>query len=261
MKPFLLWPRPHTAIAQHLERSPDDFTVIDTNHVHELQKLHKLRRDSPVFDPFPSYGEHYREVLDHLTTVGCPYHVVGLEACQDVLRRLKDPSLSGATLEEILLALGYPKKSRPHTVVPPASFSPPTIFLSRLIGLFLTLVSLAMLVQKQAMLETTDALLHDRPLLFIVGLIALIGGLAMVLGHNVWSGGILPVVVTVFGWIILIRGLVLLFLPPEAITSLWTMLHFDELFYLYAGIAMALGLYLTYAGFTSPMRSNAHRRS
>jgi hypothetical protein len=260
MKPFLLWARPHAVIAQYLDHGPDDFTVIDTNHVHELQKLHKLRRDSPVFDPFPTYGEHYRDVLNHLTTIGCRYHVVGLEACQDVLRRLKDPSLSGATLEEILLALGYPKKSNPETAVPPTSFSRPTIFLSRLIGLLLILVSLAMLLQKQTMLEITYALLHDRPLLLIVGLIALIGGLAMVLGHNVWSGGILPVVVTVFGWVILIRGSLILFLPADVMVRLWTVVHFDELFYFYAGVVMALGLYLTYAGFRSTMRLDMRRK-
>jgi hypothetical protein len=28
----------------------------------------------------------------------------------------------------------------------------------------------------------------------------LLGGLAMVLAHNVWSGGPLPVIVTLIGW-------------------------------------------------------------
>jgi hypothetical protein len=41
-------------------------------------------------------------------------------------------------------------------------------------------------------------------------------GLAIVIGHNVWSGGALPVIVTLFGWIILIRGVVLLFPSPSA---------------------------------------------
>ncbi len=30
MQPVLLWPRPHSAIAEYLERSPDDFTVVDS---------------------------------------------------------------------------------------------------------------------------------------------------------------------------------------------------------------------------------------
>jgi hypothetical protein len=39
--------------------------------------------------------------------------------------------------------------------------------------------------------------------LFVVGVIAVAAGLAMVLGHNVWSGGVLPVVITLTGWLLI----------------------------------------------------------
>lgn len=71
-----------------------------------------------------------------------------------------------------------------------------TVFLSRLIGLFAILVALSLLMHKQATVETLTALVRNPPLLLIFGMIWLIAGLAMVLGHNVWSGGALPVVVT-----------------------------------------------------------------
>jgi hypothetical protein len=89
-----------------------------------------------------------------------------------------------------------------------------TIFLARLIGLFAILVSLSMVVRKRVMVETTTALLRNGPLLLITGMVGLVAGLAMVLGHNIWSGGALPVVVTLSGWIILVRSLILLFLSP-----------------------------------------------
>src|SRR6266550_4293830 len=114
--------------------------------------------------------------------------------------------------------------------------SPRTVFLARLIGLFALLLSLA-------------ELLRDRPLLFILAMLGLLAGLAIVLAHNVWSGGALPVVVTLFGWILLIRGALLLFLSPEAVAGWIDFLHFEQLFHLYAGITLVLGLYLTYAGF------------
>src|SRR6266700_1557375 len=78
-----------------------------------------------------------------------------------------------------------------------------------------SLVSLSLLLHKQSMVETVETLVHNRPELLILGMIALIGGLAMVLCHNVWSGGALPIIVTLFGWSILIRGLLLLFLPCQ----------------------------------------------
>jgi hypothetical protein len=108
-----------------------------------------------------------------------------------------------------------------------------------------------MLMHKQTMVETVEALVHNRPVLLILGIMALIGGLAMVLCHNVWSGGALPIVVTLFGWSILLRGLLLLFLPPDAMVSLFEMARFGELFYIFAGISLVLGLYLTYGGFAS----------
>ena len=84
---------------------------------------------------------------------------------------------------------------------------PCTVFLSRLIGLYCILASLAMAAHRQPTVETMTALIHTPAVLFLAGIIALLAGLAMVLGHNVWSGGALPVVVTLVGWVTLIRGL------------------------------------------------------
>jgi hypothetical protein len=124
-----------------------------------------------------------------------------------------------------------------------------TVFLARLIGLFALVQSAAMFLHKEVMVETANGLLHDGPLLFVLGLIALAAGLAMVLSHNVWSGGAVPVVVTLVGWVILARGVMLLVLPPDAFVRLFEAIRFGELFYLYAALALGLGLYLILAGF------------
>jgi len=127
-----------------------------------------------------------------------------------------------------------------------------TVFLSKLIGLYCVLISLAMIARKRAMIEMVMALVNDRPALFIVGMITLLAGLAIVLAHNVWSVGALPIVVTLVGWWTLIKGLLFLFLTPEAAVGFFLVgLHYERLFYLYCTIALALGLYLTYGGFRS----------
>jgi hypothetical protein len=71
------------------------------------------------------------------------------------------------------------------------------------------LASLSLITHKHATMETMTALVHNSPLLLTFGMVFLTAGLAIVLGHNVWSGGALPVVVTVVGWLLLIRGLIL----------------------------------------------------
>jgi vacuolar-type H+-ATPase subunit I/STV1 len=81
-----------------------------------------------------------------------------------------------------------------------------TRFLSRLFGVYCLIIALAMLAQREATVLTINALLHDRPLMYVLGVLCLFAGLAMVLIHNVWSGGAAAVVVTVMGWLTLLKG-------------------------------------------------------
>ena len=128
-----------------------------------------------------------------------------------------------------------------------------TIFLARLIGLFTVLLITALLLRGGAMVQTA---LADKSLIFTYALISLALGLAMILGHNVWSGSALPVVVTLVGWLIFAKGLILLFLSPEAAMQLFERMHYGEHIYLYVAPSLVIGLYLTWAGFTTPR--NAH---
>lgn len=127
--------------------------------------------------------------------------------------------------------------------------SPRTIYLSRLIGLVALIVSVSMLIDKPRTMEMMTALLQDRSALIIVGVLGTTAGMAIVLGHQRWSGGVLPVVVTLLGWILLIRGAVLLFLPRATVVRLIEWFRFDRYFYAYLGFGAVLGLYLTIHGF------------
>jgi putative exporter of polyketide antibiotics len=130
--------------------------------------------------------------------------------------------------------------------------SPRTLFLSRLIGLYCILVGLSMMAHSQATVETVTALLQNPSMTLILGVITLAAGLAMVLAHNIWSGGTLVVVVTLVGWMALVKSLFFLFLPPEKETRLFLQqLHYQQFFYLYSAISLVLGVYLTYGGFKS----------
>jgi hypothetical protein len=126
--------------------------------------------------------------------------------------------------------------------------SPRTTFLARLIGLYCIIISVAMLIHKQAAMDVLIAMLHNAPLLFALGGITVIAGLAMILSHNIWSGGVVPVLVTLTGWIALVKGSLLLFLSPEQESSLFLdTIHFEQGFYFYLGATLLIGIYLTYA--------------
>ena len=127
-----------------------------------------------------------------------------------------------------------------------------TIFLSRLIGLYCIVIALSMMTRRQATVETVTALLQNSVMTLILGAITLVAGLAMVLAHNIWSGGALVVIVTLVGWITLIKSLFFLFLPPEVEAGFFLrQLHYQQFFYLYTGVSLVLGIYLTYGGFKS----------
>jgi len=124
-----------------------------------------------------------------------------------------------------------------------------TSYLAKLIGLYSILAALAMITHKQATVDMVTTLVHNPTAMFLGGIITLVAGLAIVLGHNVWSGGVLPVVVTLIGWGTLVKGLIILLLSPEQQPVFFLgELHYAKLFYVYTAFSFVLGVYLTYAG-------------
>jgi vacuolar-type H+-ATPase subunit I/STV1 len=93
-------------------------------------------------------------------------------------------------------------------------------------------------------------------MILVLGVITLAAGLAMILAHNIWRGGALAVVVTLVGWLVLIKALLFLFLPlgAEAECILRGLRH-PQLFYVCMIPSLVLGIYLTYCGFSSKFRS------
>ena len=129
--------------------------------------------------------------------------------------------------------------------------SPLTVFLGKLIGLYCIIAALALMAHKQSTVERIKALTRNPPLLLLVEVIALIAGLAMVLGHNLWSGGTLAVIVTLIGWLVTIRGVALLVLPENVKLKLFDALRYEERFLVYMGVVLVLGIYLTVAAFSA----------
>ena len=127
-----------------------------------------------------------------------------------------------------------------------------TIFLSRLIGLYCILVVPSMVLQREATVDWMTALFQNPPLMWVLCVISLTIGLAMVLAHIVWSGGALAVVVTLVGWAALIKGVLFLFLPSGVESELiLSVLGNPLFFYVWMTPSLLIGIYLTYGGFTS----------
>lgn len=133
----------------------------------------------------------------------------------------------------------------------------PTVFLSRLIGLVALIVAVPMLLDKPSMMATFGLLVEDRGLMLVLGIASVVAGAAIVLLHNVWNRGLWPLVVTLCGWLLLLRGVLILFLPADVLSSMLTALRVSDFFYAYATIPMLVGAYLCFRGFTATSRPAA----
>jgi hypothetical protein len=93
------------------------------------------------------------------------------------------------------------------------------------------------------------ATVANGPVLLVYTVFSLAAGLAIILGYNVWFGGTLSVVVTLAGWLIFAKGLVLLLVAPERWAVLLERMQYSHHYSLYFVPALIVGAHLTYAGF------------
>lgn len=126
-----------------------------------------------------------------------------------------------------------------------------TIYLSRLIGVVCLIIAVAMLADKEMVVAALGQLGVDRAPLLSLGFIRVVFGAAIVLVHNVWSRGFWPLLVTLTGWAILVRGVMVLFVPPDAMAAFMAAAHVVDFYYLYAAMPLVLGGYLALRGFSA----------
>ncbi len=124
-----------------------------------------------------------------------------------------------------------------------------TYFLAQVIGYYFIAVALVLLFRKDMFIGAVQEVYKSRSFTLVGGLTALLLGLLMVLSHNYWNAGHLALVVTVIGWLALIKGLVLLF-APQALSRAVHMWRIAQLSYLYVIIFLIIGIYLVHGGTT-----------
>ena len=131
-----------------------------------------------------------------------------------------------------------------------------TIFLSKLLGLYCIILALAMLVNGTVIMQDITELAHNALVMFIIGVFTLFAGLAMVLGHNYWRGAAITIVVTLIGWLTLLKAVLILFIPLYVATLLpLALLQTNHFFYVRLVVTLLLGVYLTYSGFATSAKA------
>ena len=121
-------------------------------------------------------------------------------------------------------------------------------YLAEVWGLFLVLVPLALLINPKYLKRLFIEAENEATMLFL-GMVSLIIGLAMILSYNVWDKN-WQVIVTILGWLSLIKGLAVLFFPEYTKKCIKKMENASFL-PIALVVAIFIGLGITYLGFTA----------
>ena len=119
-----------------------------------------------------------------------------------------------------------------------------------LIGPVLAAMGIAMLVNHSTFPTMIGQLAQDQGLIFLSGILSLLGGIAIVRVHNIWTGG-WPVIITVLGWLAIFGGLVRMWFPHKAAPIAEAFAGNSTALMVGGLLVLALGLFLTYKAFGS----------
>ncbi len=122
-----------------------------------------------------------------------------------------------------------------------------SVLYAQIIGLWLFLVALAMVLHQARFKKIVTETLSNMSLMTFSGLIALGLGLIVVVSHNIWVPQ-WPVIVTLFGWVLIIQGILRIFWP-EAFAKMMRDMMAGSGYTVMSWVWLIVGLYLIYAGF------------
>ena len=125
-----------------------------------------------------------------------------------------------------------------------------SLLIAKLIGPVLLVAAVAMLTDAKDLQEMGRQFLKDRALIYVTGVLAMLGGLAIINGHNIWIAD-WPVIITLFGWAMTIGGAVRMALPSAVRSIGGMMLENPALIRVSGAVWVLIGAFLTYIGYFS----------
>ncbi|NKB53486.1 MAG: hypothetical protein GKR97_14910 [Rhizobiaceae bacterium] len=123
-----------------------------------------------------------------------------------------------------------------------------SILIAKLMGPVVLVAAIAMLKDPDDLLSMGREFLKSRALIFISGVLALLGGLAVVNFHNIWIAS-WPVVITLFGWAMVIGGAMRIALPNVVESIGGAMLKHSSMVRVMAIIWLSFGVGISYVGY------------
>lgn len=124
-----------------------------------------------------------------------------------------------------------------------------SIFLARAFGLIMLLVGFGMFLDRPYYEKIFKDFTAGPAHIFSNGFLALIAGLAMVTYHNIWEGEWWVVLITVFAWITLLKGILRILFPKMVMDRIHSLLKNKSFMNWSAAFSVVIGLIFSYYGF------------
>ena len=108
-----------------------------------------------------------------------------------------------------------------------------SVLVAKLYGAVMVALGLGLLFNLAYYKKTFSEMLKNKTYVFLGGIFALVVGLLLVLHHNIWEASWV-VIITIFGWLGLVKGVLLLVVPGFA--------DFFEGWFKNKGLLIAMGV-------------------
>ena len=123
-----------------------------------------------------------------------------------------------------------------------------SIFLAKVFGLYLIIISIAVWSRRKNLGELAVSFAQDKVSIYISGVIFLLLGLALVIGHNVWDTA-WQGTISVLGWMTLVKAGIRLFFTDK-VGSIAQKTVGSKWYWFVIAISLAVGIWLTSVGFS-----------
>jgi hypothetical protein len=133
-----------------------------------------------------------------------------------------------------------------------------TRMFSRVLGPFLVIVDITAIARASTMQTLLSQFEANSLWTWVAGAFILVFGLVVVAAHEYWRG-VAPTIVSALGWLITLRGLLLLAFPQTFVSIANSMIGAQGTWISLCVVFTAIGLYLTYIGWApQAKRSTPH---
>jgi glucan phosphoethanolaminetransferase (alkaline phosphatase superfamily) len=124
----------------------------------------------------------------------------------------------------------------------------PAIFIARLAGPLFVVVGVGILLNGAVYSAMITEAVHSPTLIYFSGLSALLPGLAILNVHRTWTAD-WRVIITIFGWLLVIGGVIRIVLPQTTASLAGTIYSGAAALPVVAVISIVLGAFLSFQGY------------